>query len=296
MTLPGVTTFRNPSCVSSVQRQAICAVVGDDNALYGFALEADTSGPIFTSTGVLRLGGTIAGDPSCVFTLDGFATCAALDFGNALVAVRFNPATGEISEFETLGGPQGKPIVDNPSCAPARGGYYQIICAVRGNNNALFGIRFNPLTGFNSGWRNLGGNFVGRPSCVNSGPGVVTCAIRDAQNALVAIRFSPNAGVPSPFQNLGGEFAGDPVCAPALKGYNRVICLVRADDNTLTTIRFEPSTDFNSGYVDLTGSLGTTFTEATCTQPATVPALAEGVTCLAKVAGNNAMAAFIVNP
>jgi hypothetical protein len=86
-------------------------------------------------------------------------------------------------------------FVGNPSCASARGGFNQVICAAKDVNNALVGIRFIPANGgFNSGFQNLGEKIVGEPSCANSGSGYVTCAAKNANNALIGIRFDPTSG------------------------------------------------------------------------------------------------------
>ena len=43
-------------------------------------------------------------------------------------------------QFQELGGT----IVGNPSCASPNDGTGQVICAVKGTNNSLFGIAFRP--------------------------------------------------------------------------------------------------------------------------------------------------------
>ena len=145
--------------------------------------------------------GRSLGEPSCVNSGDGFATCAAVASNNALVAIRFNTQSGANSGFQVLGGQ----IIDNPSCAPALGGLNQVICAAKTPANALVAVRFAPQTGFTTGFQELGGTLVGDPSCANSGPGFATCAARDVKGALTAIRFSPSTGVKDGVPEPGGD-------------------------------------------------------------------------------------------
>ena len=293
---------RNPSCAqehvrTDNSRTIICAVVGADNHLYGFGIDDESSLAIAcylpgARSCFLDLGGNLAGDPSCVLTANGsdqataFATCTAVDRNNHLVAVRFNPLTGEASGWQIVGGT----VVDNPSCVPAKGGLQQVICAVKGTNNGLFGIRFAPQTGYTSGFKSLGGEFVGSPSCANTGSGTATCVIRDAHNALIGIRFNPSTGGKSAFQNLGGTWVGDPSCAPANQGFNRVVCVGRATDNNLEAIRFDPSTGFSSGFLDIPGNFSS---DASCAHGTDFRR--SGLFCAARRM-DNAMSLFFVNP
>ena len=261
----GMTSLRNPSCTRLVFEDftydnfnhIVCAAVGTDNALYGFGIATHGS-----MTPVRRLGGLIGGDPSCVETpddssgignpkrVDAFATCTAVDDKSRLIAIRFNPWTGANSAWQMLGGV----VLDNPSCVQANEGLRQVICAVKGTNNSLFGIRFAPQTGYTSGFKAVaGGNFVGSPSCVNTGPGVATCAVRDRLNALVAVKFNPKTGTKSVLQTLGSTWAGDPSCAPANQGLNRVICVGRATVNSLEAILLDPATGFSSLFLGVPG-------------------------------------------
>ena len=295
----GLRSFRNLSCVRVGLERTTCAVVGDDNALYGFKFVTFSQ---YSSVGdpgpLINLGGSIAGDPSCASTGGEFVTCAAVDFGNALVAVRFRAPglfdSGDTSGFQVLGGL----IVDNPSCAPALGGLNQTICTVKGSDNTLFGIRFDPQTGYTSGFKNLGGRYVGSPSCVNTGSGIVTCAVRDVHNALVGIRYSSTGG--AVVQNLGGTWVGDPSCAPAAQGMNHVICAGRATDNTMEAIRFNPSTGFKAGFQNLgeitSPGRGSFATDASCIQPAENIRAGDGVLCVATRTDDNALVGFVANP
>ena len=68
-------------------------------------------------------------------------------------------------QFQNLGGV----IAGNPTCASPNDGTGQVICGVKGTNNALFGIRFDPRTNFTTGYQSLGGVVVGDPTCANAG-------------------------------------------------------------------------------------------------------------------------------
>ena len=288
-------TERNPTCTEEVAvttetNTMICAGVGADNSLVAI-VSSRTNFDFISGNGrqntYLNLGGQIAGDPSCVLTGSSggniWATCAAVDRNNHLVAIRFN--AGGATPWQALGGT----IVDNPSCVAAKGGFNQVICAVKGTDNSLFGIRFGPQTGYTSGFKSLGGKFVGSPSCANTGSGTATCAIRDVNNALVAVRFSMTAK--SAFQNLGGTWVGDPSCAPANEGFNRVICVGRATENYIEAIRLNPSTGFSSGFQSVPGRFTS---DPGCAHRAAVRH-DDGIFCAARDM-NNALAVFFVNP
>jgi hypothetical protein len=139
---------------------------------------------------------------------------------------------------------------DNAGCAPRRAGQQQVICVVRGTNNSLYGIRFNPTTSFNSGFQRLAnGPFFGDPSCANIGNGRVTCAVRASDNSVVG--FSTNVSGLIPVQNLEGSGWGIRVVIllrlPLLPAGGRNI------RNTLEAIRFDPSTGFSSGFQNMGG-------------------------------------------
>ena len=265
----GNPALKNPSCASSEGSadsighiDFICALTDRNNAVWGTAVDAHNN-EIFTDEAVVYLlPAQFVGDVSCASSGSEAAICAGVTTAGTLVAVRFSPRTTQSNNCCTKPGPAypagvvqdlGGQLVGNPSCAPARGGFNEVTCAARDFNNALVGIRFNPSSGYSSGFRNLGGTIVGDPSCANSGAGVVTCAAKNTNNALVGIRFDPRSGGSSGYQLLGGTFAGNPSCASALGGLNRVICAARAPDSTLQGVRFNPSTGYSSGFQGLGG-------------------------------------------
>src|SRR5215467_4841796 len=102
----------------------------------------------------------------------------------------------------------------DPSCASPNDGSGQVICAATGTNDALYGVRFNPGTGFTTGYQSLGGVLVSDPSYTNFNDrsGRVFCAARGTDNTLYGIQFNPSTGFTSGYRGLGGVFVGNPSC------------------------------------------------------------------------------------
>src|SRR5438309_500473 len=91
-------------------------------------------------------------------------------------------APGRIyGQYQPLGGI----IVGDPSCASPNDGTGQVICAAKGTDSALYGIRFNPATNFTTGFQGLGGIIVDNPSCAspNDSAGAVICGQKGTDNA-----------------------------------------------------------------------------------------------------------------
>jgi hypothetical protein len=82
----------------------------------------------------------------------------------------------------------------------------RVICAIRGTDSALYGIRFDPRTAFAANLQYLGGVLVGDPSraTADDGAGYITCAARGGSNALYGIQLDPRIKYSSGYQNLGG--------------------------------------------------------------------------------------------
>lgn len=95
------------------------------------------------------------------------------------------------AQYQSLGGA----IFSNPSCASPNDFSGEIICAVRGGDNSLYGIRFDLFATTSADYRCLGGRFVSNPSCVspNDGSGHIICAAVGTDNALYGIRFELTA-------------------------------------------------------------------------------------------------------
>ena len=156
--------------------------------------------------------------------------------------------------------PLGGVVASDPSCASANDGTSQIICAVRGTDNAVYAIRLDPSTGFSTGYQSLGGVIAGNPSCASpgDGSGQVTCAVKGTDNAVYAIRFNPATNFSTGYQTLLGRvITGDPSCAGPNDGTGQVICGVQGTDNALYAIRFNPATNFSTGYQTLGGLIAT---------------------------------------
>ena len=82
----------------------------------------------------------------------------------------------------------------DPSCAPALRGLNTVICVGRATDNNMEAIRFNPSTGFNSGFRNLGGVYASDASCANRAEGRdtgISCVARATNDSLFGFIVSP---------------------------------------------------------------------------------------------------------
>ena len=150
-----------------------------------------------------------------------------------LMALILNQPAPVWGQFQSLGGI----IIDDPSCANANDATGQVICAVKGTNSALFGIRFDP-PGFSTGFQSLGGIIIGNPSCASDGPGQVTCAVKGTNSALFGIRFNPSTNFSTGFESLGGVIIGNPSCAS--DGPGQVICAVKGTNSALFDIAVIP--------------------------------------------------------
>jgi hypothetical protein len=157
----------------------------------------------------------------------------------AIIALPFCFATFFL--FNQPGAAWGQPVVQqlggivlgSPSCVSTAS--EDVICGVRGTDNNLHRIRFNPFTGSSTGFQRLTGvTIVSNPSCASTASGRVICGVVGTDNALYGIRLNP----PSAFQRLGGVVVGNPSCAGTAS--EDVICGVRGTDNHLHGIRFQP--------------------------------------------------------
>ena len=245
----------HPSCdySSDLSGDVVCAVKGLDSSLYG--IKFDPRVPV-SSTGLKSLGaGQLAGNPSCAApkfpAQKGDLVCAGRGINSGLYAIAFNPTTNFSSGLKYLGGE----IIGDPSCtantgAPGTVGS-TITCGVRGVNNALYLIDFDPRTGFSTGFMYLGGESVGNPSCVAT-YGVedeiqITCTVRGVNNALWGIRYIIAAKSGSGFVSLGGTFVDDPICAASgitdAAGNSYADCVTKGTNNELYSIDY--TIDFN---------------------------------------------------
>ena len=246
----------NPSCATADDGtgEVICAAKGTDNSLFGIRFF-----PTLGVTGFQSLGGVIVGDPSCAAAGDrkGQVTCVAKGTDNSLFGIRFDPGFSSASSFSTGFQSLGGVIVGDPSCATDNEGTGRVICVAKGTDNLLFGIELDPATSFSTGFESLdlGGRFVGNPSCASPDlirTGDVICAAKGTDNSLFGIRFFPTLGVTG-FQSLGGVIVGNPSCASAQDATGQVICAAKGTDNSLFGIEFDPATSFSTGFQSLGG-------------------------------------------
>ena len=130
------------------------------------------------------------------------------------LSTRRSPRCGPLNllccnaQYQSLGGA----IFSNPSCASPNDFSGEIICAVRGGDNAVCGIRFDLFANTSAGYRYLGGRFVSNPSCVspNDGSGHIICAAVGTDNAHYGIRFEPHSGFETGYQYLPGSSSAIP--------------------------------------------------------------------------------------
>lgn len=242
----------NVNATTSYLGQVICAVKGTDSALYGIAFNPGTG----YTTGYQYLGGTIEDTPSCAAPNDltGDVICGVKGPDSSLYGIRFNPVTGSKTGYQYLGGI----VQDSPSCATSgsfqSSGTASIICGVKAINSGLYGIQFDPGTGFATGYQALGGTLQDRASCATGIGNEVICAVKGTDSALYGIEFGPQAGTTTGYLYLGGTIEDNFSCANQ-GGATGATCAVKSIDGSLYGIRFYPSTKFTTGYVRYGGSL-----------------------------------------
>jgi hypothetical protein len=113
----------------------------------------------------------------------------------------------------------------------------RVVCAVRGTDNALYSIVFNPFTGSPQGFKKLEGvTIIGNPSCAEWGP-VIECGVVDTRNTLFVIALPSLLTDPDAFpagelrfKNLGAVTIANPTCASGGLG---VLCMVVGLDSAL---------------------------------------------------------------
>lgn len=248
----------NPSCTSGNDEtqtgQVICAAKGGDGNLYAARFNPLTN---FYSgwEGIPNL--TLGSDPSCASPGDGTSqvVCGVKGLDDGLYAVRLDGESYQ-TPYLSLGGF----VFGNPSCA-ANDQNGQVTCGVIGGgvngSHALYATRFNPATGFSTGYENLGGIVLAgtNPSCVsaNDGTGQIICAVvggtTGSLGPLYGIRLDAGTGYSSGYQSLGGAVIGSPGCA---SGKGVAVCGVVGgpyDNQTYNvySISFNPNT-YSSAY------------------------------------------------
>jgi hypothetical protein len=183
----------NPGCASANDGsgQVTCAVVGPPSAPTNqgsmlWAVKFDPRTKYQTPYQLVRV--PAAGNPSCASAgKAGEVTCAFNNGIGGIKAVRLDPKTGYVSNVVTLLS-DGFADNNNPSCASTDDGSNQVICAVKGMDSDLYGVRFDPKTGYSSSIQNLNfdGIFIDNPSCASTsdGSGEVTRAVKGTDSSL----------------------------------------------------------------------------------------------------------------
>jgi len=284
----------DPSCAATGQDtfgtgEVSCGVIGMDSRLWGlrfgpFALGSD--GIFVDMTGAT--GPLVAGSPSCIPRGQSLI-CGVRGMDSALWVIRFNVATKSTSGLRSLGSPDGKGIIGDPSCAAT--GSEDATCAVVGSNGSLWGIRFNPNNGNPSplGFKELGKpidpataqfeiitpNFVeGRTwGCSNTATEEVTCLLRTKRNQLFGIRFDPGTNnTTSGFVQLPALFDGQPLglltgkpsCIRVRPG-DFVNCFFKAMKNNVFGVIFDPRQQIPiNPILKLNADLGPIISDPSC--------------------------------
>jgi hypothetical protein len=269
----------DPSCSSAPPDLVTCGVKTEDRHLLGISFNpsdvagsqrhADVGGPPGE--------GVIVGDPSCAAAAtsllnangDPEMICAVIGADHHLWGIRFS-SSGATTFFRNLSGSTAPQLVSGqiPSCDRVM---ENLVCGVRGTDNTLWVIRFNPVANTSSGLRSLGGPgggiIAGDPSCAGNVTTEVTCAVKGTNGHLWGIRFaSSDPTVTSGFKDLDdpagprGTLVGQVIntwdCASSkASSTQEVTCAVTTLSNALFGIRFAApragSLGFNSGFQDL---------------------------------------------
>jgi hypothetical protein len=153
----------------------------------------------------------------------------------------FNP-------LQNLGGT----VVTSPSCAGAASG--STFCGVVSVGGHLLLNQIDNFT--SSGFADLGGIVIGKPSCTHFGLGQpepilrVLCGVIGTDSAVWVIRFDGSSS--SGFTSLGGISISDPACT-GLSGSTKAICAVIGTNShlfastTLDGVNWTPFTDLDLG-------------------------------------------------
>jgi hypothetical protein len=182
--------------------QTICAFRSTNNELWSVAF--NPAEPNITGS-PQDLGVVAVGDPSCIDSGDGNANvnqgatpaiCAFRTASN-LQGIAFDPR----SAFRTP--PQslyvGTTFTGDPGCAIPNDASGQIICAISGPGDTLYGFAFNPRTPTNEPTLQSldGAPVTGRPACagLNDGTHRVICAVRSSANIVNTAKFDPRLAV-----------------------------------------------------------------------------------------------------
>jgi hypothetical protein len=232
----GGVSISDPACTGPGQSaQAICAIIGPNSSL---AVAMTTDGLHWTAFVDLNLGGTHIFNPTCTFLFPQGALCGAVTTAGELRVKFFNGTTWDPNPT-IIPFPSNSfiSITSDPSCTFA-GPVRQVICGVRGSDNALYVSQLNGL--FFPQFQSLGGILAGAPSCTSPNYGgtptlMAVCAVRGINSELYVNQF--NNGTWSGFQPIPGAIiSGDPSCTlvvTAIAPSPAVWCGVRSTNSEL---------------------------------------------------------------
>lgn len=159
---------------------------------------------------------------------------------------------------------RGGPLFSDPSCTGTGGG---AICAVVGTDDSLRVNLFNGSAW--SGFTNLGGIVIGKPSCTYTGNAgnQALCAAVGTDSTIFVNRFNGTSwsGFSRLVQADGSSLrsVSDPACT-GIQGTNQVICAIIGTNRALYADRFDGVKW--SGFVNLGGAL---LFNPTCTEDLT---------------------------
>lgn len=233
-TVTKVLSFRDkivsgdPSCVDSFDNadSTTCVVKDSVGALLAIQFNPRTT----FRTPYQALGLRSLGNPRCGRVNNGIS-CAWRGGRNELYAINFYPGTNPPKQ-QYLGGI----IVGDPSCSPSVFDPADaLVCGVKGLANGLFGIRFNPATGFTTGFQSLGGVLADHPGCSGASFSHVFCAVKDTGNTLWDIDWDVAVNRPIIRRGLrswGKYIMDDPVCT-AVTETGKVTCAFKGANNEL---------------------------------------------------------------
>jgi hypothetical protein len=235
----------------ATNNQAVCAIIGTNGSLFVNNFDgASWSG--FTDINLLvptTPAPRFIFNPTCTDVLNGGgALCGAVTTAGQLMVYRFNGrnwGSPNVLNVGLLPPPNNIFITSDPSCSFVNTDG-QLICGVRGQDNALYVSRFDGL-GFLQ-FQNLGGILVSAPSCTsektNSSAPMAVCAVRGTDSALYVNQFNfnnvnNNNGGWSGFQRIEGtNIKGTPSCTallptPKTNFTTQVVCGVKSTDSKL---------------------------------------------------------------
>jgi hypothetical protein len=122
-----------------------------------------------------------------------------------MAGIAFDPRAPFITPLQTLFSGTQFPPFSVPGCATAdKSG--QVICAIQGNSNTLFGYAFDPRSGYVSALQTLGTTTVsGSPNCsgLADGSNQVICVFNTSAGEVTSVKFDPRTGANSGLVNAG---------------------------------------------------------------------------------------------